>query len=72
MKLSAAALLERWKRWSTQSRRYLSSFPERDGPVLGQDVAAYANAMSELFTWLFNQRQVVNNDPNVLNRYRIG
>lgn len=72
VKLSAAALLERWKRWSPQSRRYLSSFSQRDGPVLGQDVAVYANALSELFTWLLNQRQVVSNDPNVLNRFRIG
>lgn len=72
VKLSAAALLEKWSSWSAQSRRYLSSFPERDGPVLGRDVAAYANAMSELFTWLLSQRQVVNNDANTLNRFRIG
>jgi hypothetical protein len=71
VKLSAAHLLK-WSEWKAQSRRYLSSFPDRDGPVLGQDVAAYANAMSGLFHWLFQQRQVVNRDPDVLNRFRIG
>jgi hypothetical protein len=70
VKLSAAHLLK-WSQWSAQSRGYLSSFPDRDGPVLGQVVADYGNAMSELYTWLLDQRQVVNNHPNVLNRFRI-
>jgi hypothetical protein len=38
---------------------------------LGQAVAAYANAMSDLFTWLFQKRQVVNNDASVQDRFRI-
>jgi hypothetical protein len=71
VKLSAARLLE-WDGWSGQSRSYLSSFPDRDRPVLGQVVADYGNAMSELYTWLLDQRQAVNTHPNVLNRFRIG
>jgi hypothetical protein len=75
VKLSSARLLE-WrkknkKKWSARSNAYLSSFADSDGPVLGRDVAAYANAMSELFHWLFQQRQAVHNDPSVLDRFRI-
>lgn len=70
LKLSAARLLE-WPKWSARSHAYLSTFADSDGPVLGRDVAAYANAMSGLFTWLLQQRQVVHNDPNILNRFRI-
>lgn len=70
VKLSAARLLE-WSKWSAPSRGYLSSVADRDGPVLGRDVAAYANAMSGLFTWLFQQRQVVMNGGSVLDRLRI-
>lgn len=70
IKLSASRLLE-WDGWKKRSRDYLSSFADRDGPVLGQDVAAYANAMSSLFTWLFQQRQTVHNDDHVLDRFRI-
>jgi len=43
--------------------------PEMRG--LGQAVAAYANAMSDLFAWLFQKRQVVNNDASVQDRFRI-
>ena len=71
VKLSSTRLLE-WGGWKVRSRNYLSNFPDRDGPVLGQDVATYANAMSKLFTWLFQQRQVVNSDANVLDRFRVG
>jgi hypothetical protein len=70
IKLSAVRLLE-WDGWKQRSRAYLSAFGDRDGPVLGEDVAAYANAMSQLFTWLFEQRLAVNKDANVLNRFRI-
>lgn len=70
IKLSAARLGE-WDGWKSRSRSYLSSFADRDGPVLGQDVAAYANAMSKLFTWLFQQRQAVHSDEHVLDRFRI-
>jgi hypothetical protein len=70
VKLSAARLLE-WRKWSAASRDYLASFGERDGPVLGRDVAAYANAMSGLFTWFFQQRQVVMDGGNVPDRLRI-
>lgn len=71
VKLSAAFLLG-WNEWKASARRYLSSFAERDGPVLWQVVAAYAKAMSDLVMWLFEQRQVVNRDANVMNRFRIG
>jgi len=70
VKLSAARLLE-WPKWSARSHAYLSSFADRDGPVLGRDVVAYANAMSDPFTWLFQQRQAVHNDPTVMNRFRM-
>jgi hypothetical protein len=70
VKLSAARLLE-WPKWSARSNAYLSSFAGSDGPVLGRDVVAYANAMSDLFTWLFQQRQAVHNDPTVMNRFRM-
>ena len=70
IKLSAPRLLE-WDGWKNRSRNYLSSFADRDGPVLGQDVATYANAMSSLFTWLFQQRQAVHSDEHVLDRFRI-
>jgi hypothetical protein len=71
VKLSAAHLLK-WDGWKARSRAYLSSFRDRDGPVLGHDVAVYANEMSQNFTWLFEQRPVVNNDARVLDRFRIG
>ena len=70
IKLSAPRLLE-WDGWKKRSRDYLSSFADRDGPVLGQDVATYANAMSTLFTWLFQQRQAVHSDQHALDRFRI-
>jgi hypothetical protein len=70
IRFSSTRLLE-WDGWKQQSHSYLSSFGDRDGPVLGQAAAVYANAMSKLFTWLFQQRLVVNNDPDVLNRFRI-
>jgi hypothetical protein len=70
IKLSASRLLE-WDKWRTQSHRYLSSFDDCDGPIISSDVVAYADAMSALFTWLFEQRQVVNSDENVLNRFLI-
>jgi hypothetical protein len=70
IKLSAQRLLA-WDKWNKRSRDYLSSFADRDGPVLGQVVATYANAMSGLFTWLFQQRQAVHNDEQVLDRFRI-
>jgi hypothetical protein len=70
LKLSSKSLLE-WGGWKARSRDYLSTFADRDGPVLGKDVAAYANVMSELFRWLFEQRPVVNSDANVPDRFRI-
>jgi len=70
IKLSATRLLE-WDKWSARSRRYLSSFGDRDGPVISIDVVAYANAMSTLFAWLFDQRRAINSDENVLNRFGI-
>jgi hypothetical protein len=53
IKLSSEALLK-WDKWNSRSRKYLESF--KDGPVLGMAVSNYANAMCELFTWLFAQR----------------
>ena len=38
IKLSGPRLLE-WDGWKKRSRDYLSSFADRDGPVLGRDVA---------------------------------
>lgn len=70
VKLSASRLLE-WSKWSAASRGYLASFGDREGPVLGRDVAAYANAMSGLFTWLSQQRQIVMNGGNVPDRLRM-
>jgi len=70
IKLSARRLLE-WDGWKKGSHDYLSSFADRDGPVLGQDVATYANAMSALFSWLFQQRQAAHSDQHVLDRFRI-
>lgn len=70
LKLSSSVLLE-WDRWKARSRDYLLTFSDRDGPVLGKDVDAYANAMSELVQWLFEQRQIVRSDINVPDRFRI-
>ena len=70
IKLSPRRLLE-WDGWKKPSHHYLSSFADRDGPVLGQDVATYANAMSALFAWLFQQHQAVHSDQHVLDRFRI-
>jgi hypothetical protein len=70
IKLSSQRLLE-WTAWNAPARAYLSSFGDRDGPVLGRDVAAYSNAMSALFTWLFNQRRLVSDPANVPSRFRI-
>jgi hypothetical protein len=70
LKLSAEQLL-RWDGWKAAARGYLSSFGERDGPLLGRDVATYATAMGGLFAWLFEQRQVVMDGANVPNRLRI-
>jgi hypothetical protein len=64
VKLSAPRLLE-WSGWKARSRSYLLSFADSDGPVLGEDVAAYGNAMTDLFTWLLQQRQVVHRGANV-------
>lgn len=68
VKLSSASLLK-WDKWSARSRVYLSSFGDRDGPVLGRDVAAFANAMKDLFAWLFQQRQTVRG--HVPDRFRM-
>ena len=70
VKLSSASLLE-WDKWNARSRGYLSTFADRDGPVLGKDAVAYANAMGELFRWLFEQRQAVNGGANVPDRFRM-
>jgi hypothetical protein len=70
VKLSAEHLLK-WDGWKAAARGYLSSFGERDGPVLGRDIVAYANAMSGLFTWLFEQRQVVMDGANIPDRFRM-
>lgn len=69
-KLSASKLLE-WKKWSNPARTYLAGFPDRDGPVLGAEVVAYANAMEALIVWLFEWRVPVNNDPRVLELFRL-
>jgi hypothetical protein len=70
VKLSPRRLLE-WDKWSPTSRTYLSSFPARDGPVLGQDVAVYATAMSRVFTELLNQRRVIMDGGSKLDRFLI-
>jgi hypothetical protein len=70
IKLSAARLLE-WPEWKAVARAYLSAFGDRDGPVLGRDVATYATAMGWLFTWLLEQRAVVSGIVNVPTRFRI-
>ena len=70
IKLSSTRLLE-WDRWNARARAYLSSFGAHDGPTLGADVAAYANAMRGLFTWLFEQRLVVSAIANTPARFRI-
>ena len=70
IKLSAGRLLD-WDRWNSRSRNYLRAFEERDGPDLHATVAGYANGMSALFLWLFEQRSNTHNDPQVLDRFRI-
>lgn len=70
LKLSASKLLE-WSKWGAPAKDYLASFPQRDGPILGRDVVAYGNAMSELFGWLFKQRVPSLNDPGAMDRFRI-
>jgi hypothetical protein len=69
LKLNAARLLEHDK-WSSRSKRYLGGFPERDGPVLRDDVVVYATAMQDLYLWLFAQRIPIFNDPRVNDRFR--
>lgn len=69
LKLSAEHLLK-WDEWKVQARGYLESFGDRDGPVIGRDVVAYANAMSGLFTWLFQQRLGVMRE-NIPDRFRM-
>lgn len=70
VKLHATPLLD-WSKWKTQSRTYLKAFSDRDGPVLGGVVVAYANAMGALYTWLLQQRAVVMNTANSPERFRI-
>jgi hypothetical protein len=48
IKLSSRSLLK-LDRWNAQARAYLGRFPNAGGPTLGQDVATYANAMSQPF-----------------------
>lgn len=69
IQLSAKRLLE-WNNWSSRARHYLESFPDRNGPAIGADVAAYANAMDELYKWLFEQRQVLRSAENIPDRFR--
>lgn len=70
IKLSAALLL-RWDGWSAASRAYLTGFGDRDGPVLGRDIVAYANAMAELYTWLLGQRLSTTAPTNIPDRFRM-
>ena len=70
VKLSAEHLLK-WSEWKAAARGYLSSFGERDGPVLGRDVATYATAMGGVFAWLFQQRQLVMSGENIPDRFRM-
>lgn len=70
LKLSAEQLLK-WDGWKVAARSYLSSFGDRDGPVLGRDVATYATAMGELYSWLLQQRQVVMDGASVPDRFRM-
>lgn len=68
--LNAASLLK-WSGWNVEMREYLSTFGDRAGPLLGQEVTVYANAMLNMFSWLFEQRLALFNDPDILNRFRI-
>ncbi len=68
IKLSADRLLE-WGSWKAKSRDYLAEF--KDGPDLRQTVAVYANSMSGLFSWLFEQRLPSHSDPAVLDGFRV-
>jgi hypothetical protein len=70
IKLSSTRLLQ-WQKWKANSRAYLAAFGDRDGPVLGRDVATYANAMLELYRWLFEQRSVISAPGNIPSRFRI-
>ena len=70
LKLNAASLLK-WPEWNVQMREYLSGFGDQDGPLLRQEVAVYATAMFDMFSWLFEQRIAIFNDPDVLDRFRI-
>lgn len=51
-----AARLREWNKWNSPARAYLSEFEENDGPVVIREVVTYANAMQELYSWLFDQR----------------
>lgn len=62
IKLGAPHLLK-WDGWSAQAKTYLMKFPDRDGPVIGKVVTDYANAMSQLYFWLFAQRAEVMRTP---------
>ncbi len=68
--LNAASLLK-WSGWNAEMREYLSTFGDQAGPLLGQEVTVYANAMLNMFSWLFEQRLALFNDPDILNRFRI-
>jgi hypothetical protein len=70
IKLKASRLLE-WREWNRQSREYLVSFGDSDGPALRDDVVVYVSAMQELFSWLFSQRVPINTDPRVRKRFRV-
>jgi hypothetical protein len=70
IKLKSSRLLE-WREWSRQSREYLVSFGDSDGPVLRNDVVVYVSAMQELFSWLFSQRVPINSDLRVRQRFRV-
>jgi hypothetical protein len=51
--LSGPALLE-WSKWNAPERRFIEGF--EPGPPLRPISAAYAQQMSELYQWLFSQR----------------
>ncbi len=70
LKLSASSLLK-WSEWNAETREYLLAFGDHDGPLIEEVVVVYANAMLDMFIWLFKQRQAIFNDPDVLNRFRI-
>lgn len=60
IKFAARQLLEQQDRpWKSAVRKYLEAYPANDGPEILTDVQRYVEEMNSVFTWLFEQRQML-------------